>query len=199
MSNLCMKKLYYGSMLPVDAAVATGLAEARLEPFTTFFSLVTELGDVWFTIFAASLICLFLYASRQKRFVPELLLISIGSALSVWGLKLFFSIPRPADPIALMTLDSFSFPSGHAAAAATLYGFLLWMMLGTGRNGRTRAALAVLFFAIIILIGLSRLYLGVHYLSDVLAGYFVGFAWVAIGIALARSPRFTRLTGARNR
>ncbi|OHB20357.1 MAG: hypothetical protein A2854_01215 [Parcubacteria group bacterium RIFCSPHIGHO2_01_FULL_56_18] len=177
-------------MLPVDAAVATGLMQARTEPFTAFFSLVTELGDVWFCIFAASLICLFLYASKQKRFVPELLLISIGSALTVWALKLLFALPRPTDPISLITLDSFSFPSGHAAAAATLYGFLLWMMLGTGKTDRMRTIFAGVFFTIIILVGLSRLYLGVHYLTDVLAGYVVGFAWVAIGIVLARSPYF---------
>lgn len=180
-------------MLPVDAAVATGIAQARTEPFTAFFSLVTELGDVWFTIFAASLICVFLYTSWQKRFVPELLLISIGSALTVWGLKLLFALPRPTDPIALLALDSFSFPSGHAAAAATLYGFLLWMMLGTGKTDRIRTLFAGIFFALIILVGLSRLYLGVHYLTDVIAGYVVGFAWVAIGIVLSRSHLFRKM------
>ena len=180
-------------MLPVDAAIAVGIAEARVEPLTAFFSVITELGDVWFCIFAASLICLFLFASRQKRFVPELLVISIGSALTVWAMKILFAVPRPMDPIALISIDSFAFPSGHAAAAATLYGFLLWMMLGTGKTDRMRALFASIFFAIIVLVGFSRLYLGVHYLTDVLAGYLVGFAWVAIGIVLARSPHFTRL------
>lgn len=180
-------------MLPVDVAVAVGLAEARTEPLTKLFSLITALGDVWFCIFAASLICLFLYASKQKRFVPELFIISLGSALTVWMMKLFFAMPRPTDPIALMTIDSFSFPSGHAAAAATLYGFLLWMMVGTGKIDRMRTLFAGIFFFIIVLVGFSRLYLGVHYLSDVIAGYIVGFAWVMIGISLARSKRFTRL------
>lgn len=179
-------------MLPVDAAVAVGLAEARTEPLTTLFSLITELGDVWFCIFAASLICLFLYAARQKKYVPELFIISIGSALTVWGLKLLFALPRPVDPIALISIDSFSFPSGHAAAAATLYGFLIWMMVGAGKTDRTRTLLAGFFFFLIVLIGFSRLYLGVHYLTDVVAGYVVGFAWIAIGVALARHPYFMR-------
>jgi membrane-associated phospholipid phosphatase len=179
-------------MLPVDAAVAVGLADARTAPLTTLFSLITELGDVWFCIFAASLICLFLYASRQKKYVPELFLISIGSALTVWGLKLLFAMPRPVDPIALISLDSFSFPSGHAAAAATLYGFLIWMMIGTGKTDRMRTFFAGIFFFVIVLIGFSRLYLGVHYLTDVIAGYVVGFGWVAIGVALARHPHFMR-------
>ena len=179
-------------MLPVDAAIAVGIAEARVEPLTAFFAMITELGDVWFCIFAASLICLFLFASKQKRFVPELFFISIGSALSVWGMKILFAVPRPVDPIALVSIDSFAFPSGHAAAAATLYGFLLWMMLGTGKSDRVRILLSLLFFAIIVLVGFSRMYLGVHYLSDVLAGYLVGFAWVAIGIALARSAHFKK-------
>jgi len=179
-------------MLPFDAAIAAALASTRTEPITSLFSLVTRLGDAWFCIFAASLICFFLYASRQKRFVPELFLISIGSAFTVWILKLLFALPRPTDPIALVTLDSFSFPSGHAAAAATLYGFLLWMMLGTGTTGRIRVFFAGIFFLLIILVGFSRLYLGVHYLTDVLAGYIVGFAWVAVGVMLARTPYFRR-------
>jgi membrane-associated phospholipid phosphatase len=177
-------------MFPFDTVIAGALAEARSEPLTFLFSHITRLGDVWFCIFAASLICLFLYASKEKRFVPELFIISIGSALTVWATKIFFAIPRPVDPIALMTLDSFSFPSGHAAAAATLYGFLLWMMVGTGKTDTVRVFFAGIFFALIILIGFSRLYLGVHYLSDVVAGYIVGFAWVAIGIALARTSLF---------
>lgn len=180
-------------MLPFDAAVAAALAAGRADGLTAFFSMITNLGEVWFCIFAASLICLFLYASRQQKFVPELFVISIGSALTVWTLKLFFALPRPVDPIALMTVDSFSFPSGHSAAAATLYGFLLWMMLGTGKTDRLRTLFAGAFFAIIVLVGFSRLYLGVHYLSDVIAGYVVGFIWVTLGVALARTKRFTRL------
>jgi membrane-associated phospholipid phosphatase len=182
-------------MLPFDTAIAVRLADARTEHLTTFFSTVTNLGEVWFCLFAASLICLFLYASRQQRFVPELFIISLGSALTVWGLKLLFALPRPQDPIALVMIDSFSFPSGHAAAAATLYGFLIWMMIGTKKIDARRITFATLFFAIIIAVGLSRLYLGVHYLSDVIAGYLVGFVWVAIGTRLAHSRGFRRLFG----
>lgn len=174
-------------MFPFDQLVAGMLADIRTPELTTLFSAVTHLGEVWFSIFAASLICLFLYASREKRYVPELFLIAIGSALTVWAMKIVFAIPRPIDPIALLTIDSFSFPSGHAAAAATLYGFLLWMMVGHGKIDRVRVLFAGIFFAIIVLVGFSRLYLGVHYLSDVVAGYLVGFVWVMIGVRLARA------------
>jgi membrane-associated phospholipid phosphatase len=180
-------------MFPLDAQIAASLAAARTDGLTSVFSTITNLGEVWFCIFAASLICLFLYASKQQKFVPELFLISLGSAATVWALKLFFAMPRPVDPIALVTIDSFSFPSGHAAAAATLYGFLLWMMLGTGTAGRTRTLFAGVFFLIIVFVGFSRLYLGVHYLSDVIAGYVIGFVWVMIGVSLARSMKFTRM------
>jgi membrane-associated phospholipid phosphatase len=180
-------------MFPFDTSVAASLAAARTDELTLFFSTVTNLGEVWFCIFAASLICIFLYASKQQRFVPELFIISLGSALTVWTLKLFFAFPRPTDPIALMTIDSFSFPSGHAAAAATLYGFLLWMMLGTGKTDRVRTLFAGIFFLTIMLVGFSRLYLGVHYVSDVVAGYVIGFVWVMLGVQLARNKRFTKL------
>lgn len=180
-------------MFPFDRNVAASLAAARTDELVVFFASVTNLGEVWFCIFAASLICLFLYASRQQRFVPELFVISLGSALTVWALKIFFALPRPVDPVSLVTVDSFSFPSGHAAAAATLYGFLMWMMLGTGKTDRVRTLLAGIFLFTIVLVGFSRIYLGVHYVSDVIAGYFIGFLWVMIGVRLARNRRFTRL------
>lgn len=173
-------------MFPIDATIAANLALGRTEALTVFFGAITHLGDVWFSIFAASLICFFLYTSGARRYVPELFVIAVGSALTVWVLKILFAMPRPLDPIALITIDSFSFPSGHAAAAATLYGFLIWIIVGAGKIDRVRMLVAAIFFSVIVLVGFSRLYLGVHYLSDVIAGYFVGFVWLGIGILLAR-------------
>jgi undecaprenyl-diphosphatase len=91
-------------------------------------------------------------------------------------LKDWFQRTRPAPVGALIPAQAFSFPSGHAMVAAAFYlfvGYLAWRLL----PGRWRIVCAVGLVLIAFLIGLSRLYLGVHYLTDVVAGYIAGFAW----------------------
>ena len=180
-------------MFPFDTAFAMGVASERTLPLTHFCSVFTNLGDAWLTVFAVSIACIVLFATKRRRFVPELFTVVAGSALSVWMLKLYFVLPRPTDPIALMTVDSYSFPSGHAAASMALYGFLIWILVGTGKKSRGRTQLAAALSLLIIMIGYSRLYLGVHYLSDVVAGYFVGLVWIGIGIMLSRTKWIRRL------
>lgn len=173
-------------MFASEISFATFIAEHRTESFTTFFSGVTELGDVWFCVFFAVLLAALLYGTKHSRYAAGLLLASIGSGCSVWALKLFFALPRPFDPIALISIDSFSFPSGHAAAAAALYGFIIYIVSKTIRTNWRGEALIAALGALIILIGFSRLYLGVHYLSDVVAGYIVGFVWARVGTYVSK-------------
>ncbi len=181
-------------MLPFDAALEQSIAAARTPGLTSFFSFITNFGDVWFAVFAAGIIWALLSIQRRGRYTLELFLAVAGSGITVLILKHLFAEPRPLSPVALMTIDSFSFPSGHAAAAASLYGFLLWMSIGTGTITRARAVLAAACAALIVLIGFSRLYLGVHYFSDVIAGYLIGFAWVALGVQIARSRVLNRFS-----
>lgn len=176
-------------MLPFDTAFAMSIADDRSPAPIAFFSLVTKFGDVAVVIAISILACLFFIRTRHRAYVPTLIFISLGSALSVAALKVYFAIARPESPIALMTLDSFSFPSGHSAAAVTLYGFMLYLAVGVGHMSVFRKFAALVLAILIILIGVSRLYLGVHYPSDIIGGYFVGFLWLAIGMWLTRHLR----------
>jgi undecaprenyl-diphosphatase len=93
-------------------------------------------------------------------------------------LKLAFHRPRPE--LAFLHLETYSFPSGHSTAATAAFGavaFLLWPRAGTVRR---RVALVVAAVGLICLVGFSRLYLGVHYLSDVLAGFALGAVWLSL-------------------
>jgi membrane-associated phospholipid phosphatase len=91
-------------------------------------------------------------------------------------LKLVFHRPRPE--LAFVHLDTYSFPSGHTAGSSAIYALLLYLLV-RHRSWGARAAAVAAYVAVVVLVGLTRLYLEVHYLSDVLAGACLGLAWAA--------------------
>ena len=117
----------------------------------------------------------------RPRFRPDALsmLVAIGGGeLLVIGLKALFHRPRPAEVFASL---GYSFPSGHSFFAVTLYGMAAyWLVRGT----RARRWVWLPAVALMLLIGFSRIYLGVHYASDVLAGFCVGLPWLWACLAL---------------
>ena len=94
-------------------------------------------------------------------------------------MKLYFKRSRPDLPWAFVHEHSFSFPSGHSVLAIVMYGIIVYKTLDKLHSGWARTALMVGAFLMVAGIGVSRVYLGVHYPSDVAAGYFVGAVWLA--------------------
>ncbi len=178
-----------GIMFPFDGVAEALVATHREPALTSLFLQTTKLGDVGFILVATIVACMFLHATHRRRYIPQLVTTMIGSTATVWLLKILVELPRPIDPIPLITVDSYSFPSGHAAAAMALYGFCIYLALGTGKISLLRVTLTSLFGALILLVGFSRLYLGVHYPSDVFAGYAIGLAWIALSIWLSKHGR----------
>jgi undecaprenyl-diphosphatase len=118
-----------------------------------------------------------------------LLLTIITSEASTFLLKIIANRPRPT--IAVYLEDSPSFPSGHATIAVAFYGFLTYLLLRRAKSKKQRAAIVSFAALMIATIGFSRLYLGVHYLSDVVAGYFIGAICLAIWVSLANKLKNT--------
>ncbi len=149
---------------------------------TVIMKFFTNIGSTVFIVPLSILILLFLYKVLKHR--SELILfvaVMVGSNILFLLLKLYFHRARP-DLHRLIEVSGYSFPSGHATNACTLYGiltFLLWRHIGS-RLGRT--ILIVLSVIMIFAIGISRIYLGVHYPSDILAGYFLSVLWLTIAI-----------------
>ena len=149
---------------------------------TNFMKVVTEIFDPMIVLVASCLIVAF-FMLKKMRFQATRFLISILSISAfVWVAKHIVVRARPAG--SLIAETGFSFPSGHAAVS--LVFFVLLYMSFAGYMPARYKALRWIFLVIVIimpmLIGFSRVYLGVHYLSDVLAGYIFG----AILVALAR-------------
>ena len=116
-----------------------------------------------------------------------------GSALLDWLLKDLFRRPRPHFAHPLVVETSYSFPSGHAMESFVVYGMLAYFAVLTLRSWRARTAVVIGVALLVILIGFSRMYLGVHYFSDVIGGYAAGVVWLAACISglevVRRRPR----------
>ncbi|WP_307739505.1 phosphatase PAP2 family protein [uncultured Parolsenella sp.] len=99
-------------------------------------------------------------------------------------LKFAIRRPRP-DGFRLATASGFSFPSGHSMVAMAFFGLLIWFVWRFERDRRMRGALVAAFAFVILMVGLSRVYLGVHYASDVLGGFCLSVVWLALYTRLA--------------
>jgi undecaprenyl-diphosphatase len=102
-------------------------------------------------------------------------------------MKHAFGRARPMFAEPMLTLTTYSFPSGHVAAATLFYGLLAAFMVTRIEAWRWRLLVTLMAFLIVVLVGLSRIYLGVHYLSDVLAAFAEGIAWLAICLTAMHS------------
>ena len=116
----------------------------------------------------------------------------LGSQVFTQLGKLAFHRARPEFPVYVES--SYSFPSGHATVAMALYGFFAYLLIHQTASWKAKVNFFFATVLIVFIIGFSRLYLGVHYLSDVWSGYLVGALWLVIGITLSKywEARFSR-------
>lgn len=175
-------------LLSWDISTLRLLYEARSIPLTYFFIGVTELGST-LTIGGLTAIFFILFAWNSRLDYAAGIAVSVGSAAAVvWYLKHTVALARPDVYYQAYIESGMSFPSGHAAGSFALYGFLAYV---ASRQLNRRSAIAARLICVVLigLIGFSRLFLGVHYLSDVLAGYCIGALCMLIAILIARATR----------
>ena len=139
----------------------------------------------------ASILGWFCHRRGLRRWLVALALaVPVGLALN-FALKLAVRRARPVPGDALMTLDTYSFPSGHTAGATLFWGVLAAYAMSRTPSRRARSAIAVAWICAVALVAFSRVYLGVHYVSDVLGACAWSLAWLAASLLIAsrvRSP-----------
>jgi membrane-associated phospholipid phosphatase len=157
--------------------------EDHVNPFNTaFMQAVTFLGTHTFLIPANLLLtCYFLFIRRHKWYSIKVAAIALSSTAMMFLLKNIFSRQRPLAPLLKPALG-YSFPSGHSLMSFAFYGLLIYLSYKYIENLFVRWLLILLLGSLILLIGLSRIYLRVHYASDVLAGFSMGIAWLVFSI-----------------
>ena len=168
-------------LVRVDRAIESWLQSYATEGGETFFNFVSWLGAQ--LMVGVAIIVLLGLAFRRDWLSAGALAIAIagGSALNTL-LKVLFQRGRPEAATEFITHQSWSFPSGHAMTSLVGFGFLAYLLLERTTDRRARIAIIAVTVIVVGLVGFSRLYLGVHYLSDVIAGYLAGAIWLLVCI-----------------
>jgi len=164
----------------VDANIATWFHAHAVPTVTPSMLLITDLHGPWGITILTLIMSLFLIWNRAWDWLLALVLVVPGGILLNVLMKHAFGRARPMFAEPMLTLTTYSFPSGHVAAATLFYGLLAAFMITRMEAWRWRLLVALVALLIVVLVGLSRIYLGVHYLSDVLAALAEGIAWLAI-------------------
>ena len=149
---------------------------------TGFYKFVTYFASEVMIILVS--LIFFLFLKRKRYGVLVILNAVIIFALNVC-LKLIFMRERPFD-LMIITENGYSFPSGHAMASFGFYGFIIYLIWGMNFDKKAKIIFSILLGLLILMIGISRIYLGVHYASDVLAGYLISGAYLIIYITLSK-------------
>ncbi|MGB3787674.1 MAG: phosphatase PAP2 family protein [Phormidesmis sp.] len=145
---------------------------------------ITRIGNPQTVVPLTMVVFVFLWWQRYRLEAKVFALNAFGGAVLSYVLKIAFYKPRPDLWPRLITETTFSFPSGHALGSVVLYGFLSYLFATL--YPRYDKAFYAIATVLIVAIGFSRLYLGVHWPTDILAGYGIGFLWITVCINLLR-------------
>ncbi len=183
----------------VDLSVLKALYALRAYDASVFFIAVSQLAAPSTTLGLLVLGFLILVHQRRMHDAAGFVIAVAGSSGIVLLIKELVERPRPDVFYQAYTETGYSFPSAHAAAAVALYGFLTYLAWRDSTSKIVHIITLTFSCIVILLVGFARLYLGVHYLSDVIAGYLVGGATLFISIQILKHWRETRSVPMRSR
>ena len=172
-----------GGTQAFDVAILQWLHGHQSKALTAVMVEMTYLGTGTVVIVIVGVAALFLWHTEHKHSARLLLAATIGNILLDGVLKLVYHRPRPSVFAWQTTAVSSSFPSGHAMSATVVYGTVAYLLMRLQKHRWAKALTLSAAILLILLICLTRLYLGVHYPSDVLGGIIVGLAWASFCMA----------------
>lgn len=179
--------LTFGTALAaVDHQVTQFLLVRRVPGLSRVMLFISDSHETVRLLAAAVLLAMWRLYRKDGAAAMTLAVVPLGELLNL-GLKQIFQRPRPVVPEPLVHLSTYSFPSGHAVASTLFYAAVCALVLQRTQSRGWRIAAVSGAVSMVLLVGFSRVYLGAHYVSDVLAGIAVGVACVAL--ALRPPPR----------
>ena len=159
-----------------DWVITEWLSQHRSLPLNKIFITLSTIGGMPFVLFSTTVWCFHQAWYKKYANVIFISLGLIGSIATVWLLKYVISRPRPPEMYHLVNSYGAAFPSAHSVYAATLGCLVIYLSL---RHSKQHIIVIVAFMWLLIM-GISRVYLGVHFFSDVLAGWSISFIWITL-------------------
>lgn len=170
------------SIVTTDLFVSQHMSVLQDSSIVPAFIFVTSLGSTPITCLIILLTAILCTAIRQPYILVGLLISTTGSTTFTFLSKMAFQRSRPID--ILLMEHTYSFPSGHATISIALYGFLAYMAIRFSTHFVRQVRILSLTILLCLLIGLSRIVLNEHYLSDIMGGFLVGILWLTIAISI---------------
>lgn len=193
-SGIVEDYLMNDSIIAIDVRLANLFYAFRYEPLLHFFYGVTILANAVTIVSTAILLTILLWRQSRPIYTLVLWLTIFGSeGMAMLG-KLLFHRARPSGVLPVLSESSYSFPSAHATSAVVLFGFLAYLLIREHRSWKMKVSAFFGAATAIFLVDLSRLYLGVHYLSDVLAGNALSFSVLLFAISVGEWMRSKKTT-----
>ena len=175
-SVICYGVLSYDSLV-IDTKVYSFIINNIMnDGLTLILKAITELGGVAFTVLAGVLI--FMFCKKNRWFITIDL---VGVTLVNQVIKHIIRRPRP-NVLRLVEESGYSFPSGHSMVSMAFYGIIIYLVYKNVTNKYLKWTLITLLSLLILSIGFSRIYVGVHYFTDVAGGFLLGLAYLIIYI-----------------
>lgn len=167
-----------------DQQITDYVISYRSPGLTRYFLFVTHVGDVYGYLFVlVATVLLSMLVFKHWRYVVQITIVLFLSAVSNLILKRFIDRARPGIEH-MVSVETLSYPSGHAMSAMAFYGFVIYLCYRFKMNVFLKVGIILLLFLLILSIGISRIYLGVHFPSDIAGGFIAGFIWVIFCILL---------------
>ena len=157
-----------------DDAVRYRVYSMRSDKLTVFWRLITHSGDRYVVIILG--IILLLIKSLREKYGVKFAIAALSSTALYQIMKYIFQRPRPDLALRLIEQGGYSFPSGHSMNCLVSYGILIYLLLRYCENRRLAKLLSFGLGLLTILIGFSRVYVGVHYPTDIIGGWSLGIA-----------------------
>ena len=176
----------------VDQQLSAWLAANRTPSLTTFFIVVTSLGSTVVGVIIAVVLGVYLLLRRQRYWFAAAMLAIAGGALLNRYLKLAFQRARPEFDDPIITFTGYSFPSGHTMSATVVFGTLALFLFTRKKDLKWRTLVIGLAILVVVMVAFSRIYLGAHYLTDVVAAIAEGVAWISLSFTLVSVCRRTK-------
>ena len=169
----------------IDNAIYETIIKIMNSNITAIMIFISFLGSA-ITLITLALASIFLV--KDKKYSKLIMLNLALSFILNRILKLIRARPRPPR-LRLVIENGYSFPSGHSMVSFAFYGFLIYLINKNLKNKKIKYPLIILLSLLILLIGISRIYLGVHYVTDVLGGYIIGLIYLIVFIKILKKKK----------